>query len=77
MLIDFHTHFFPDKIAADTISHLAQESGISPAGDGTLNGLRACMKEDGVTLSVNQPVATKPEQVPGINRKLAELNGKG
>jgi len=32
------------------------------------------MKLDGVTLSVNDPVATKKEQVKGINKRMIEFN---
>jgi uncharacterized protein len=74
MLIDFHTHFFPDKIAKDSCDTLAGKAKVSYQGDGTLNGLASFMKEDGVDISVNLPVATKPEQVQPINRKMAELN---
>jgi hypothetical protein len=74
MLIDFHTHFFPDKIAKDSCDKLADKAKIVYHGDGTLGGLASFMKEDGVDISVNQPVATKPEQVQSINRKMAEIN---
>ena len=77
MLIDFHTHFFPDKIAKTSCDLLARKAGVSYYGDGTLAGLLKFMKEDGVDISVNAPVATKPEQVPGINRKMLELNRAG
>ena len=75
MLIDFHTHFFPDHIAKQSCDLLASKAGVKYYGDGALGGLLSFMKKDGVDISVNQPVATKPEQVPGINRRMAELNG--
>jgi hypothetical protein len=74
MLIDFHTHFFPDEIAKASVDKLYQTSGIKYYGDGTKNGLLEFMKKDGVDISLNQPVATKPEQVQSINRKMIELN---
>ncbi len=77
MLIDFHTHFFPDKIAKESVNKLAEKANVTYYGDGTLNGLLSAMREDGVTLAVNQPVATKPEQVMSINRKMSELNKQG
>jgi uncharacterized protein len=77
MLIDFHTHFFPDKIAKDSCDKLANKAKVTYHGDGALNGLLSFMKEDGVDVSVNQPVATKPEQVQAINRKMAEINRAG
>ena len=39
MIIDFHTHIFPDKIAAKTIESLGTLAGVQAATDGTLNGL--------------------------------------
>ena len=77
MIIDFHTHYFPEFIAKQTVDMLAEFSGIPYYGDGTINGLLEFMKKDGVSLSVNLPVATKPEQVPGINKKMVENNKKG
>lgn len=75
-IIDVHTHFFPDSIAADSIRHLENLANVKAFGDGTLASLRKFMKEDGVSVSVNCPVATKPEQVISINRKMIEHNSK-
>ena len=74
MIIDFHTHIFPDKIAHRTIEHLSQVGGIQPASDGTLEGLKNSMKETGVDLSVILPVVTKPEQFDNVNRFAKEIN---
>lgn len=76
MIIDFHTHTFPDKIAAKTISMLAQKANIPAYRDGTLSSLCESMKRSGVDYSVVLPVATAPKQVESINRLAAELNGK-
>jgi hypothetical protein len=76
MLIDFHTHFFPDKIAKESVEKLARKANVKYYGDGTLSGLLQFMKQDSVDISINQPVATKPEQVKSINRKMIELNAK-
>jgi uncharacterized protein len=75
-VIDVHTHFFPDAIAADTVRHLESISGVKAYGDGTLASLRKFMKEDSVAISINAPVATKPEQVVSINRKMIEHNSQ-
>jgi len=76
MIIDFHTHIFPDKIAKPTIDHLAKKGGISPFSDGTADGLLARMKECGVDVSVVLPVLTKPSQFDSVNRFAAEINAK-
>ena len=39
MIIDFHTHIFPDKIAKKTIDFLAAKGNVTPYSDGSVNGL--------------------------------------
>lgn len=67
MIIDFHTHIFPDKIAEKTIESLADKSGLTASTNGTLEGLLVSMETSGVDMSVILPVATKPEQMESIN----------
>lgn len=74
MLIDFHTHTFPDKIAAAAIKELSERSGILPQTDGTVQGLKDAMTRDDVDISVVLPVATNPAQVEKINRRALETN---
>ena len=74
MVIDFHTHIFPDKIAAKTIEHLENVGRIKAATDGTLNGLLASMERCGVDLSVILPVATKPSQFESIQNFAKMIN---
>ena len=79
MLIDFHTHVFPDKIAERSIAALTEgiyrEQGtdygngaplhVRPA---TLQGLLDSMEHSGVTQSICLPIATKVSQTESINR---------
>ncbi len=74
MVIDIHTHVFPEKIAARAVSGLASTSFLTPALDGTLSSLRSAMSEDGVDISVLQPIATAPHQVPKLNDAAIENN---
>jgi len=74
MIIDFHTHIFPDKIAPRTIAHLSEVGGVKAATDGTLEGLKQSMIEFGIDLSVIVPVATKPSQFESVNRFAKEIN---
>lgn len=74
MMIDFHTHIFPDKIAARSIEALSKVSGVKAATDGTLNGLLASMDRSGVDLSVIMPVVTKPTQFESVNTFAAKVN---
>ena len=73
MVIDFHTHTFPEKIAKASIESLSKCSGITPHTDGTIDGLKRSMEEDGVELSVILPVLTKPAQFETVNRVAAEV----
>lgn len=76
MIIDFHTHIFPDKIAAKTIRSLADAAGVEAATDGTLGGLMESMNRNGVDISVIQPVVTKPDQFDSINEFAHYVNTK-
>lgn len=75
MIIDFHTHIFPDALAPKTIPYLAGLSGITPSMDGTRDGLLSSMKEAGIDYSVVLPVVTQPKQFASINRFAAQING--
>jgi len=67
MIIDFHTHIFPDKIAEATIEHLQNKANIKPYTDGTLKSLTFSMKNAGIDYSVVLPIATVPKQTESIN----------
>lgn len=67
MIIDFHTHTFPDAIAARTIHKLAALAGISYATEGTYGELIQSMHDSHVTCSVILPVVTNPGQLRSIN----------
>jgi uncharacterized protein len=73
-IIDMHAHCFPDSIAKQAVASLRKEGEFEPCCDGTAAGLREFMKKDGIAVSVNLPVATKKEQVAGVNRKMIEFN---
>ena len=48
MLIDFHTHAFPERIAARAVGSLAEGSGgMVPQTEGTLASLKEQMDKDG------------------------------
>ena len=73
-IIDFHTHAFPDSIAAAAIGKLQAASHTRPFADGTVAGLRNSMTEAGISASVVLPVATHPRQVPHVNDASIALN---
>ena len=74
MIIDFHTHIFPDKIAARTISLLSEKGGISAFSDGTVNGLIEKMEKAGTDISITLPVITNPAQFDSVNRFAIDIN---
>lgn len=45
MIIDFHTHTFPEKISEKVMDKLGHLSGIEPGTNGAPSGLAASMKE--------------------------------
>jgi len=67
LIIDFHVHCFPDDLARRAIPLLAANGGVEPHLDGTVKGLCRSMQEAEISLSVVQPVATRPHQVRKIN----------
>jgi len=76
MIIDFHTHCFPDDIAPRALERVAGHlDGLTPSFDGTRRGLKEAMDTAGVTMSVTLPVATKETQVLPINDAAMEDNG--
>ena len=70
MIIDFHTHIFPGKIAASTVHHLACEARIHPFTDGSADALVTSMAASSVDWSVNLPVMTSGSQVEKVNASL-------
>ena len=81
MIIDFHTHTFPDKIAARAIEKLEGFGNIYACTDGTSAGLLSSMEKAGIDISVDLPVATAERQVVSINdgviKKREAFSGKG
>ncbi len=73
MLIDFHVHMFPENIAKQAFGMLLKNMSETYNIDqklsygGTLPELLCDMENTGVTLSVIQPIATKPTQHKSIN----------
>ena len=75
LVVDFHTHVFPDAIAAATIKKL--ESNCAEAKghtDGRLDSLKRSMQEGGIQYSVVLPVCTSPRQFDSINNFSAKNN---
>lgn len=76
MLIDFHTHAFPNSIAEKTIEKLAATAHTVPHHNGTVEGLCRAAEDGGIDRSVVLPVLTAPRQFESVNRFAAEHNGQ-
>ncbi len=76
MIIDFHTHTFPDEIAEQSISYLEKKGHIKAVTNAKRSTLVRSMRESGVDVSLVLPVATRAKQEKTINSLSAELNGK-
>lgn len=74
MIVDFHTHVFPDKIAKRTIDYLSEKGAIPPFSDGSVAGLLREMEKADASLAVTLPVLTSPAQFDSVNRFAAEIN---
>lgn len=76
MIVDFHTHTFPERIAAAALGKLQQASHSVAFTDATMTGLRASMKGAGIDWSVVLPVATNPTKVGSMNDLSVQLTGQ-
>ncbi len=65
-IIDFHTHAFPDPVAARAIPSLEEAGKILACTDGTSTGLLASMDRAGIEHSVICSIATRVEQFQPI-----------
>lgn len=74
MIIDFHTHAFPDRVAEKAIPKLAGIGGIDCFGDGTVGSLVSRMDEWGIDRAVVLNIATNPKQQTNVNNFAIEIN---
>ncbi len=76
MIVDIHTHIFPEPVAKRALDKLSAAGGTMPFTDGTSEGLRKSMDEAEAELSIVLTVATSSHQVTGINDFAARLNDR-
>lgn len=80
MLIDFHSHLFPDAVAPRAIDALVAGSfrcegrELLPRGDATEQGMLLAMRRECVPLSVILPIVTRPAQFESILSFAERLN---
>lgn len=74
MIIDFHTHIFPDALAPRATASLQATAGLPVAFDGTADGLIKLMKEEGIDKSVVLNTVTNAKQEEKVNNFALEVN---
>lgn len=83
MVIDFHTHNFPDKLAARAVAVMCEKlvpgikacgyGPLRPVGDATVTTQLRDMDRCGVDICVNCPVCTYPENFDAIFHRALKL----
>jgi len=75
MVIDFHTHAFPDRIAKKAMETLTIKSGNVPSfTDGTISDTKVKMKQWGIDKFVVCNIATNTKQQTNVNNFAIENN---
>jgi len=75
MIIDFHTHAFPDALYEKAMHSLSTHSGnMKPAFDGSVYGLNNILDDCGVDMAVVLNIATNPKQMTNVNDFAISLN---
>ncbi len=73
MIIDFHTHIFPDTVAPNAIPFLEKQGDVKANLDGTKDSLLLSMEQAGIAKSVVCLIATKPSQFESIFKWSKEI----
>ncbi len=74
MVIDFHTHCFPNALAPRAMERLAAGSQYPPQLNGTLSDLKGSMDRAGIDVSVVLHIATNAAQTPKVNDFAIAIN---
>ena len=74
MIIDFHTHVFPEKIAKTTIDILAEKANNVPYTDGTVQGMLDAVDRAKADIAITLPVLTKPTQFDSVTKFAKAIN---
>lgn len=77
MVIDFHTHAFPEKISGHALDVLIKNSGnVEPHTNGTASGIIEYLDKNKVDKAVVLNIATNPRQQHNVNDFAASINGE-
>lgn len=70
-ILDFHTHAYPERIAARSVENVRSHYHLTANSTGTIENLHARAEEAGVDYLLILSVASKPAQAQTVNRWLA------
>lgn len=76
MIIDFHTHIFPENFAEHVVGVLSQNSNVGYAAPATLQGLLSTMDECGVDRSIVLNIVTKESQHENVLRFAKDIDSE-
>lgn len=76
MIIDFHSHVYPDAVAANALAHMGALAHCSFYTNGTVSDLTASMTKANIDYSVVLPVVTNPAKTKTINDISISSTGK-
>ena len=77
MIIDFHTHIYPERVAAKILSAAKRKLNVEVPGTGGPEDLRRRMSGSGIERSVVLPLAKGREDVSTLNRWVQMVSGDG
>ncbi len=79
MIIDFHSHAFPERIAQKALAELSHRSGgMIPFSNGTVESLVSYAKKSGVDYCVVLNIATNANQQKNVNDfAISQLSMEG
>jgi predicted TIM-barrel fold metal-dependent hydrolase len=73
MVIDFHAHIYPDKIAVKAVANICDFYRIPMQGSGTVRGLLESGRKGGIDRFVVFSAAAVPSQVESIHNHIASV----
>lgn len=75
MIIDFHTHIYPQWVAAKILPAAKKKLLVEVPGTGAPQDLRQHMSDSGISRSVLLPLAKGREDVPSLNDWILSVSG--
>ena len=76
MIIDFHAHTYPDKVAPNALAHMGSLAHCSFYTKGTAADLTSSMADANIDYSLILPVVTNPAKTRSINNVSIMNTGK-